>query len=114
MVFEMKLDSVYFDKIKNGQKIYDIRLNDDKRKAISVGDTIVFKKQPYLAQSVKTTVVDLLHFNSFKEMLSCLPFNQIGFECCSMADAIKVFGKFYSHEDETKFGVLAIKLKLAD
>lgn len=48
MNYEMKLRAIYFDKIKSGEKIYEIRLNDERRKDLKVGDTIVFKKEPEL------------------------------------------------------------------
>ena len=49
MVHEMKLQDVYFEKVKCGSKIYEIRLNDEKRKLINKGDFITFKKNSDLA-----------------------------------------------------------------
>ena len=45
MIHEMKLREVYFNLIKEGKKIYEIRLNDEKRQQIDVGDYIVFQNQ---------------------------------------------------------------------
>ena len=41
--YYMKLYSVPFKKIKDGTKTIEMRLNDDKRKLINIGDTIEFK-----------------------------------------------------------------------
>lgn len=43
MKHEMKIREVYFNKIKSGEKIYEIRLNDEKRRLIDVGDVLVLK-----------------------------------------------------------------------
>ena len=48
MIHEMKLKPQYFDMVISGTKIYEIRLNDEKRRLIEVGDKINFKKEPEL------------------------------------------------------------------
>ena len=42
MTHEMKLRREPFDMIKSGAKTYELRLYDQKRALIKVGDTIVF------------------------------------------------------------------------
>lgn len=111
MQHEMKLRAVYFDKIALGEKVFEVRLNDEKRKSISVGDTIVFKKLPELEEEIETVVTDLLYFKSFEEMAKKLPALEIGFENCSEKAIVDAYHEFYSVEDENKFGVLAIKVK---
>ena len=44
MTHEMKLQPKYFDYILNGTKRIEIRLNDEKRKKIKLGDKIKFLK----------------------------------------------------------------------
>ena len=43
---QMGLHGVYFDAIKKGTKTVEVRLNDEKRRKIKVGDTIEFIKIP--------------------------------------------------------------------
>ena len=38
----MKLNPEPFEKIKSHKKIWEVRLNDDKRKGIHIGDRILF------------------------------------------------------------------------
>ena len=61
----MKLKQEPFEQIKSGVKIWEVRLNDDKRKTIHIGDRILFKKLPDLLEGVLTKVVDIKHFNHF-------------------------------------------------
>ena len=42
MLHNMKLQPEPFEKIKCGQKTYELRLLDTKRQKVSVGDTIEF------------------------------------------------------------------------
>ena len=68
MQHEMKLQPEYFNFILNGTKRIEIRLNDEKRQLIKLGDTIKFMKEPELNESFNTKVVGLLKYNSFEDM----------------------------------------------
>ena len=57
-------------------------------------------------------VEDLLHFSSFEEMAKSLPKEKIGFENCEISQIVDVYHQFYSKNDESKYGVLAIKIKI--
>lgn len=46
MLHRMKLQSEPFAKIKNGKKILEIRLFDDKRQKLHLGDEIEFSRAP--------------------------------------------------------------------
>lgn len=110
MIHEMKLKEKYFDMIKVGKKIYEVRLNDEKRQLIGVGDVIVFKKEPNLVEKVDTIVKDLIHFNSFEEMAKTLPLDKVGFFNKKIKEVVDVYHEFYSQEEENKYGVVAIKV----
>lgn len=112
MEHTMKLRDIYFEKIKNNEKIYEIRLNDEKRKKIKIGDKINFFKEPNLTEKIETQVCDLIIFNSFDNMTDNLNAREIGFDNSTKQKIIDTYQEFYSHEDEEKYGVLAIKLKL--
>lgn len=56
MNHEMKLQPKYYDFILNGTKRIEIRLNDEKRKTIKVGDTITFYKEPLLNESFNVKI----------------------------------------------------------
>ena len=94
------------------KKIYEIRLNDEKRKLIRVGDFIVFRKEPALTEEIKTEIKDLIIFNSFDSMVESLSSREIGFDNSNKKEIVDVYHQFYSKEDEQKFGVLAIKLDI--
>ena len=112
MNHEMNLKEIYFDKIKSGEKIYEIRLNDEKRKLVKVGDIIVFKRQPEFKETIKTVVKDLIYFNSFTEMINSLPIEKVGFKGKPLEEIIDIYHQIYSEENEKKYGVLSIKIEV--
>ena len=52
---ELKAESLsakaVFDMIKSGEKVYEGRLNDEKRQLIDIGDVIEFQKEPELKEA---------------------------------------------------------------
>lgn len=111
---EMKLKDIYFEKIVSGEKIYEIRLNDVKRKLIKIGDLICFKKISNEANQILTEVEDLIYFDSFSDMSKILPAKLIGMEGYLEKQIIDTYHEFYSIEDEQNFGVVAIKIKIKE
>ena len=72
MKYIMKLNPKYFEYMKNGTKRIEIRLNDEKRKNIKIGDEIVFQKEPELKDEVSTQIVNLIIKRNFKELIENL------------------------------------------
>ena len=112
MQCEMKLKQPYYDLMKTKIKTYEIRLFDEKRQKLSVGDVIVFKNDSNLEESFQAVVVDLLKFPTFAIMLESLNFNQIGMSGKSKQEIENIYHEFYSKEEEQKYVVLAIKVKV--
>ena len=101
----MKLQQVPLDQIKNGSKTIELRLNDEKRKTLQVGDEIEFVLLQNPEQTVVTEVVELLPFSNFQELFSTLSPNEYG------DGARSDVYKYYTKEDENRFGVLGIRLR---
>jgi len=110
MKHEMKIKAGYFEKIKSGEKIYEVRLNDEKRRLLKVGDVLILKKEPEQKEELHLQIKDLIYFKSFKEMVNTLPLNQVGFAGMLKEDVVTVYHQFYTLADEEKFGVVAIKV----
>ena len=45
MKYIMKLNPKYFEYMNNGTKRVEVRLNDEKRRCIQIGDEIIFSKR---------------------------------------------------------------------
>lgn len=112
MTHEIKVKERYYNLIKNKEKIYEVRLLDDKRKLIKIGDIIKINEEPELTEFVNAEVVDLIYFKSFEEMAKSLPAKEVGFDGYKTREIVDEYHKFYSEQEEQKYGVVAIKIKI--
>ena len=113
MEYNMTLLPEYFDLIKTGKKIYEIRLNKNKKNYIKINDYIIFSKRPDLKEKIKVIVEKIDLFPTFLEMINKLNKNEIGFKNKSNEEIIKIYKDIYPNEEEEKnYGVIAYKIKL--
>ena len=112
MIHEMKLQPKYYDFIHNGTKRIEIRLFDEKRQQIKIGDTIKFLKEPELIESFDVKVVDLLRYNSFEEMFKDYEISILADKSMTKEELISVLEEFYTKEKQEQYGVLGIRIEL--
>ncbi len=109
---QMSLRPEPFNKIKSGKKTIEIRLFDEKRQKLKVEDNIVFTNTE-TNERIHTKIVDLNQFKNFVEMFSKIKGNDAGWSEDDtpekMSDDMR---KYYSEEDEEKYGVLGIKVEI--
>lgn len=108
---EMSLRPKPFEAVASGRKRYELRLNDEKRRKISVGDEIVFTRTTDDA-SVRVRVTGLYPFRDFGEMYATLPLLECGYteENVHRADP-KDMEAYYPLEKQAQHGVLAIGIE---
>ena len=97
----LHLDSILFEEIKKGDKKIEVRLFDEKRQKLKIGDIIIFYKRPETEESIKVKIIGLKRFKTFKETYSYY----------SIKKNPEEMYKYYSKEDEKLFGVIAIEFK---
>ena len=68
MKHELKLQPNFFNYVIYGTKRIELRLYDEKRQKINIGDTIIFRKEPELTEMIEAKVIGLLRYAS---LLSC-------------------------------------------
>ena len=112
MEHEMKLQPKYYNFILNGTKRIEIRLYDEKRQQIKIGDIIKFLKEPELNDSFNSKVVGLLRYNSFEEMFKDFDISILSDEAMTKDELISVLEQFYTKEKQEKYGVLGIRIEL--
>lgn len=104
----MRLQPHSFEQIKEGSKTIEIRLNDEKRQQIKVGDKIEFSSRAEPEEKILTKVVDLIHFQTFSGLFDVYPLEVFGAK--TKEELMDVY-KYYTPEDEKKYSVLGIKIK---
>ena len=108
----MKLKSQYYNYIVNGTKRIEIRLNDEKRSQLKIGDTIKFLKDPNFDESIEVKVIELLKYDSFSDLINDHDISILADESMDKESIILDLEKFYPPEKQCKYGVLGIKFKL--
>ena len=113
MTHYMNLHPQPFSMIASGNKTIELRLLDEKRQLISIGDTLIFTNTKD-ANSTIACVVEKLHiFASFEELYQSLPLDKCGYlpEEVSTA-AAKDMDAYYSLEKQKCYGVVGIEIRL--
>lgn len=109
MQHQMKLTSVPFEKIRNGSKVIESRLYDDKRRMINLGDEILFSQSDDDTQIVNTEVIGILRYPSFRQLFTDHDSKLFG--GTSAGELLKEIKQFYSDEDEARYGVVGVRLQ---
>lgn len=108
MKHTMQLQPTPFEQILAGTKTIEIRLNDDKRKRICVGDIIIFSHAA-TNETIAALVTALHQFLSFADLYSAFPAVTYG---GTGNDDPSAMYNYYSPEDEAALGVLGIEIKV--
>lgn len=109
----MNLTPAPMQEIRTGNKTIELRLNDEKREQISVGDTIKFINTEDSNDTLRVKVVDLFLFSSFAELYDNLPLLNCGYNEDNINTASpEDMEMYYSREKQNKYGVVGIKISL--
>ncbi len=106
MIHNMRLVDFAFKAIKNGEKDIEVRLNDEKRRLINIGDTIIFTNID-TGEIIKVEVMNLYKFNTFKELFDYFDHKRLGL---SDSDTYDIMNDFYTEEEQKRYGALGIEV----
>ena len=108
-VHHMKLHSRPFAEMTSGTKRSELRLNDEKRQLVSVGDEIVFTNRENESQTVRTTVTYLNTYPTFKALYQGVKKDYPNWDESPFIESLY---SYYSQEEEAAFGALEIGVAL--
>lgn len=111
MSIEMNLAGEPFEMIKCGIKTVEIRLYDEKRRQIKIGDKITFYRSGDKPDSITATVEALYRFDSFKEVFLSELFPNTGCGNLTVEEAVESMYRYYTKQQERQYGVLCIGLQ---
>lgn len=114
MIHQMKLYEEPFNSIKIGRKTVEVRLNDDKRRRLKVGDWIEFTKVPPDTDRLKVEIIALSVYPTFKDMYTTIPAQAFDMENVSLEEMIEQTYAIYTPAQESQWGTLAITVKRLD
>ena len=110
MLHKMNLWNSPFVCIKNGTKDIELRLNDEKRQAVSEGDVIEFTNVD-TGECLWVQVLEKTEYKDFHELYPNYEKSRMGYredEACHPHD----MEKYYPREKIEKYGVVAIRITL--
>ena len=106
----MNLNNEPFELIKNGSKTIELRLNDEKRRLLNVGDEILFTNRD-TNEKLLTDIIELHKYDSFESLYKNFDKVSLGYREYEKSDPSDM-NNYYSKEDEMKYGVVGIELRL--
>ena len=110
MIHHMKLHPAPFEMIKSGKKTIELRLFDEKRQKIKLGDEIIFTNTVN-GEMLSRTVKGIHIFESFHELYKSLPLLKCGYTEDDINSASPLdMEKYYSIDEQKSFGVVGIEL----
>lgn len=110
MVHYLNLHDDPFKLIKSGFKNVEMRLNDERRKCIAVGDVLVFTNV-LTNEKITCKVTKLNLFKNFEELYQNYSKEEIGYLENEIANPDDML-QYYSKEKIEKYGTLAIHIEL--
>ena len=101
-----------FEKIKTGAKTIELRLYDEKRQKIKVGDEIEFT-QTQTGEKLVAKVCGMHIYKDFADLYSSLDLLKCGYDETNVKSAKpQDMNEYYSDEAIKKYGVVGIEIKL--
>ena len=106
------LSEPWFSLISLGLKTVEGRKNKGKFKEMQVGDIIQWYNNDFLERKILTKIIGKVEYRTFEEYLTtegldkCLP------GIPSLEHGLSVYFKYFTKEEESEFGVVAIRLQL--
>ena len=109
----MNLHSAPFEMIRSGRKTIELRLYDEKRRLISIGDEVKFVSSSDSTMSLNCRVIALHKFDSFEDLYDSLPLLQCGYtENDILTASPNDMDFYYSKEKQKEYGVIGIEIEL--
>lgn len=107
---EMHLADLPFEQMRSGEKTVEVRLNDEKRRELREGNTVLFYRKDR-SELICAKVKALYPAPTFAELFGMTGMlAKAGFSDMSPAEAADCMRRYYPEEQERQYGVLGIEL----
>ena len=108
----MRLDTIYFNYIRERKKIYETRVFDEKRQKLKLLEEITFYERDS-DRNFKAMITELSWFKNFKNAITPVGIKKVLPNAKSLKEGIKLYESFPNYKKNAKkYGVLRIKFNL--
>lgn len=108
--YYLNLNPIPFELIKAGRKRVEMRLFDERRKVLQVGDYIEFTNNS-TGEKLTAKILGLHTFKNFEELYAHYDKSLLGYSKDEAANPDDML-QYYSKEKIAQFGTLAIEIEL--
>ena len=108
----MHLNESVYRLVKNGTKRIEVRLLDEKRKGVKLGDEITFISRANDNDRIRARVIGLLFYNTFADLVSDYDVEILMGKSMTKEDLIAELNKCYPAEEQAELGVVGIRFEL--
>ena len=111
-IYKMSLADEYFELMRDGKKIIELRVNDAKRKKYKVGNVLNFQMKTDPSEKFSVEITALYYFQTIREAVEGLGKDKFGFKPSMTIDKIEdLMLTFYKQEEIDKDGIVCIEIK---
>ena len=108
MEMKFHLHADVFEIVKNGKKDIEVRINDEKRRKLNIGDTLIFLKRPNDDEEIRAKVVGLEYYDYFYNLVDNYDMERIYLKEYTKEQYLDEMKRFYTIEEQRDNGVVAI------
>lgn len=107
---KMHLNDEPFERIKNGLKKVEYRVNDEKRQSLKIGDKITFFKRTNEKEKIEAIILDLEYFPDLLSMYQHFFETELKMFYKTLEEVMKSYA-YYEKEEIEKYGCVAITIQ---
>lgn len=108
----LHIQPIWYGAIASGKKTWEGRLNDKTVSTITVGDTIEFQSEN--REPLKATVISVLHFPNFDQMLAGDGLRRLLPGVGSVEEGLEIYRAFPEYrEREREVGAVVFEIELS-
>lgn len=110
MKYKMHLKNGPFNRIKEGKKTIELRINDEKRQLLKERDLIEFINRETL-ETMIVEIKSLYRSSNFEELYKCFDKMSVEYDKNDL-ESPKDMEQYYSKEELDKYGVIGIEMRV--
>lgn len=109
-IHRMNLQTNSYNFIKDGTKRIEVRLLDEKRQKIQLGDIVEFYNSK--GEIIGARVTGILKYRTFEELFRDFDVSILADKSMTKDDLLKTLEKFHDKEKQLSYGVVGIRFEV--
>jgi ASC-1-like (ASCH) protein len=112
MLYQLKVHEEPFERMQKGERVLEIRLFDEKRQRLKLGDWIEFADANDMKKTIRAEIIGLIRYKTFGDIVDDMPAALLGYEESEKGYLKSSMYEIFTKEEEAANGVLGIRIRL--